>query len=292
MLDVRPFQIGSDFGVEIHGLRLDRDTPEETIRELIACFHKHRVVRIPAQAISLSDYERFGNWFGHPHRHVVAQGRVDGYAGMSRLTNADAERRNAAAYWHTDNSYEREPASATMLWAQVVPTRGGETMVADMVTAYDDLPNATKRLIDKMRTLNDWTKRDDGFVKKNLPNISDHARRELGINMHNLVMRHPVTGRKALYGVTGSSFGIEGMQADEGIALLKELTVHALQPKYVIKVGYKVGDIAAWDTLATLHAATPHEAPEEGEGKLREMYRINVKGVSPYALVNKAGVVG
>ena len=51
-------------------------------------------------------------------------------------------------------------------------------------------------------------------------------------------------------------------------------------------LGYKVGDIAAWDTLATLHSATPHADPQTGAGMLRRMYRISVKGASPYAVVH------
>ena len=40
---------------------------------------------------------------------------------------------------------------------------------------------------------------------------------------HRVARRHPVTGRTALYAVSGSSFGIEGMPDDEAVDLLDEL---------------------------------------------------------------------
>jgi len=52
------------------------------------------------------------------------------------------------------------------------------------------------------------------------------------------VRRHPVTGRKALYAVSGSSFGIEGMPQDEAIDLLDELRDHATQEKYQYRLKY------------------------------------------------------
>ena len=63
---------------------------------------------------------------------------------------------------------------------------------------------------------------------------------------------HPVTGRKALYAVSGSSYGIVGMPEDYAVALLDELAVHATQPKYVLSYGYRVGDIVIWDNASLL----------------------------------------
>lgn len=291
MLTTCPLQPGSDFGVEVLGLDLGRETVQATRRELINLFHRHQVIRISGQAMNLRDYAGFGAWFGTPHPHAVAKVRVADFPGVTLLTNADDETRNTAAYWHTDNTYEAEPATATMLWAEIVPEQGGETMVADMYSAYTSLPASMKQRISNLRSINGWYKRDEGFFKKELPHLSEESLRQMGINTHPLVMRHPVTGRLALYDVTGSSYGIEGMPPDEGLDLLKELTAHALKPQYVLGVGYQVGDIAAWDTLATLHSATPHANPRTGAGMLRRMYRISVKGSSPYAVMRAAEAV-
>jgi len=73
---------------------------------------------------------------------------------------------------------------------------------------------------------------------------------------HRIARPHPVTGRKALYAVSGSSFGIVGMPDDEARDLLDELAQHSTQPKYQLRFKYGVGDIVVWDNAALLHSAT------------------------------------
>ncbi|NIR39531.1 MAG: TauD/TfdA family dioxygenase, partial [Actinobacteria bacterium] len=51
----------------------------------------------------------------------------------------DEKIRNGAALWHTDQSYESSPATATMLYSIIAPARGGETQFCDMVGALNDL---------------------------------------------------------------------------------------------------------------------------------------------------------
>ena len=87
---------------------------------------------------------------------------------------------------------------------------------------------------------------------------------------------HFGTGRKALYAVSGSSFEIESMPRDEGMALLDELKLHALQDKYRLSYAYDVGDVVLWDDLATLHSATLTDPNDP-----RTLWRITVKEHGP-----------
>ena len=97
---------------------------------------------------------------------------------------------------------------------------------------------------------------------------------------HPLAKRHPFTGRKSLYGVAGSSFGLVGMPDDEAIDLLDELKNHALQPQFTTGIDFKVGDMGAWDTFATLHKATVLP-PATGQNDRRLLWRISVNGFPP-----------
>jgi taurine dioxygenase len=95
---------------------------------------------------------------------------------------------------------------------------------------------------------------------------------------HPVVRPHPVTGQKALYAVSGSSYGIVGMPDDEAVALLDELAAHATQPKYQLRFLYGVGDLVIWDNASLLHCATlvdPRYA--------RTLWRITVKEPAPEA---------
>ena len=88
---------------------------------------------------------------------------------------------------------------------------------------------------------------------------------------HRIARPHPVTGRKSLYAVSGSSFGIVGMPQDEARDLLDELAAHSTQPKYRLSYMYGVGDVVVWDNASLLHSATlidPNDA--------RTLWRITV----------------
>ena len=59
--------------------------------------------------------------------------------------------------------------------------------------------------------------------------LSDAQKAKMPVITHPIARAHPVTGRKALYAVSGSSFGIVGMPDDEATALLDELAQDVLQ---------------------------------------------------------------
>jgi len=89
---------------------------------------------------------------------------------------------------------------------------------------------------------------------------------------HPVARRHPVTGRTALYAVSGTSFRIEGMPDDEARALLDEIKDHATQPKYQYRLKYGVGDVVVWDNASLLHSATLID-PDDA----RTLWRITIK---------------
>jgi taurine dioxygenase len=86
--------------------------------------------------------------------------------------------------------------------------------------------------------------------------LSAEQKAKMPVITHRIARPHPVTGRKALYAVSGSSFGIVGMPDDEARDLLDELAAHSTAPRYQLRFRYGVGDIVVWDNAALLHSAT------------------------------------
>jgi taurine dioxygenase len=143
-----------------------------------------------------------------------------------------------------------------------------------MYGAYDDLPEMMKRTIDDLVVLHHYGNRDDLDERSRTaasPLSADQKSKVTWVK-HRLVRTHHGTGRKALYAVSGSSFEIEGMPRDEGMALLDELKRHALADKYRFSYAYAVGDVVLWDDLATLHSATLTDPNDP-----RTLWRITVK---------------
>jgi taurine dioxygenase len=131
-----------------------------------------------------------------------------------------------------------------------------------------------KRRADGLVALHHYGNRDDlDKASRTVASVlNEEQERKMTWVRHPVVRRHPVTGRKALYAVSGSSFAIEGMPRDEAHALLDELKRHATQDKYQLRLKYGVGDLVIWDNASLLHSATLTD-PEDP----RTLWRITVK---------------
>lgn len=274
-------RLAGPFGVSVSGLDLRQGADDALVRRLAELLYAHRIVAIRGQTLTEDQYLAFGRLWGRPHPHVLTHKRMPGYPEMMTVGNTFKRAKNdtPAVFWHTDQSYEAEPAGCTMLYAVMAPEIGGETAFADMVAAYAALDDETKRLIEPLEAIHLYGAASgrDGENKASAM-ISDDQRRSAPPVAHRLVRRHPITGHKALYAVAGTPFGIKGMADDAANALLDRLKRHALQPRFTSQYKYSVGDIAIWDTLSTLHSATPI-APATGPRDSRLLWRISCKGL-------------
>ena len=76
--------------------------------------------------------------------------------------------------------------------------------------------------------------------------------------------------------------GIEGMDADDGFALIDELYQHATQAKYEYRHQWRVGDMVIWDNRSVMHQANADYDPEA----YRYLYRVMLQGdkLQPFVL--------
>jgi taurine dioxygenase len=131
-----------------------------------------------------------------------------------------------------------------------------------------------KKKVDPLVALHHYGNRDD--QDKNSRTVasvlSEEQEKKVTWVRHRVARPHPVTGRTALYSISGSSFGIEGMPPNDAVALLDELKVHSTQEKYQLRLKYGVGDVVIWDNASLLHSATLTD-PQDS----RTLWRITVK---------------
>lgn len=271
------------FGVEVLGLDLRSSAGLAAVRELARLLYAQRLVVIRGQRLTENEFLAFGRHWGRPHPHLLDHKRMPGFPEMMTVGNTFKRAANdrPAVFWHTDQSYEAEPAGATMLYAVMAPEIGGETIFADMAAAYDALDGEMKARIEPLEAIHAYgaaSGRDGENEASAL--ISDEQRRRAAPVVHRLARRHPVTGRTLLYGVAGTPFAIRGMPDAEARPLLDALKRHATQPRFVNKHKYQVGDVAIWDNAATLHSATPI-APATCVADSRLLWRISCKGLPP-----------
>jgi taurine dioxygenase len=281
MLQLKKLQ--DNFGLEAGGIDLSDPLPDAALSEIERAFFAGQVLVFRAQRLTAAQFHTFARRLGRPEPHVINQFHHPGCADILILSNVIKDGHpiglaDAGTYFHSDYSYLQVPARCTMLYSITVPKVGGDTMFADQYTAYDELGAAMKARIENMVVLHHYGNRDDvvDTSRTAASALTEGQKSKLDWVRHRLARPHPVTGRKALFAVSGSSFGIEGMPEAEAIALLDELKAHATQPKYLCHLKYGVGDLVLWDNASLLHSGTlidPRDA--------RTLWRISVKEPVP-----------
>lgn len=263
MFDLRPSGTGT--GAELHGLDLSQTIDDVRFEAIRDALHEHRVLVIRAQRLEAPRFLDFARRFGHPEPHVLDQYHHPKLPEILILSNVRRDGQpiglaDGGTYWHTDYSYLDVPDRATLLYSITVPKLGGDTLFADQARAYDDLPEHTKARIEHLVGLHLYGNRDDldpaSREKAHPLGNAQIEKRDIGIVRHPLVRRHPATGRKALYAVSGTSIGIDGFDNAEALDLLRSLATHSTRPQYQHRVKYGVGDVVVWDNAAMLHSAT------------------------------------
>ncbi len=277
-------KLDGGFGATVAGVDLSAPIAEDVAKAILDAFYAHQVIVIPGQSLTTERFIEVGRLFGKPQPHVLRHLHHEGHPEILLLSNVMKDGEpvgiyDGAAYWHTDQSYDAETASATVVHAVQVPARGGETRFADMYRAYETLPEAMKRRIDGLVARHRYGNRDDpdGKTRHAAARLREEQKAAVRAVTHPLVRSHPVTGRKALYAVAGTSHGIVGMTDEAAVALLDELKAHATRPAFTYSHAYAAGDVVAWDDTATLHAATLID-PATGPRDTRMLYRLSIKG--------------
>ena len=281
MLNVAP--LDARFGAEVTGIDIASGVTDEQLKTLTEALYEHKVIVIRGQSLDEHNYLQFGRKWGTPIPHVLDHMRMPGYPDLLTVGNTekrdeDPKIRNGAALWHTDQSYEAVPASATMLYSILAPEQGGETQFCDMAGAYEALDRDLQTRIYSLRAAHKYGKgRHRPDEQPANPIVNDDQDSRVPPIFHPLVMDHPITGRPALYALGHGIHGIEGWDDEAALALLEELKDHVGQERFIYRHRYRVGDVVVWDTLQTMHRATPIGVAS-GPADSRLLWRISVRG--------------
>lgn len=251
--------------------------------KLLEAYHRHSLLVVRAQKLAKADQVAFSERFGElempirkdylgkdfPGLHVVSNIGADG-----RPNNTKGLENPGNFFWHTDASYMKRPASTTLLYAIEIPAAGGDTNFANMHAAYDALPPQTQERIASLRAIHSWEQSRHNSGSRP---ASEEEKLQAPDVAHPLVRTHPQTGRKGLY-LGNHTSHIEGMDVEEGRALLQQLLQHATQPQFVYRHKWQVGDIVVWDNRSLLHKASDDF---DMNNTARVLHRTVVQGTVP-----------
>jgi taurine dioxygenase len=271
-------RLDGGFGIEVRGANLS-NLDDGTFEKLREALYRHQVLVLRGQHLSAIEFLEFARRFGPPEPHVIDQFHHPEHPDILILSNVvkDGEPTglaDAGTYFHTDYSYLDVPARATMLYSIQVPKRGGDTLFANQYAAYDGLSSEVRKSLRDLVALHHYGNRNDLDERSRTVAsvLTEEQRSKIAWVRHRIARQHPVTGRTALYAVSGSSFGIEGMEDGDARRLLEDLTRHATQERYLLRVKYGIGDVVIWDNASLLHSATLTDPQDP-----RTLWRITVK---------------
>lgn len=244
------------FGVEVIGLDQVKGQPEWLGRVLNTLWMEHGLLLFRDLDLSEAEQVALSSLFGE--QEIAARLDINSktHPELMYLTNRkdlglpDASTQSNELLWHSDQTYLPRPALGSLLYAVEVPPSGGDTYWADMRTAYDRLPAATRARIDPLRAVHDYNRAMKLYG--NTPNEFQKARTSL-VEVHPLVRTHPITLRKGLYISPQNTTGIEGLDETEGVALLAELEACVTAPDLVYRHHWRAGDALVWDNARVMH---------------------------------------
>ena len=265
-------------GAEISGIDLTRELLESQISDIRDLWLEHHVLSFPNQLLDHDALERFTLCFG-------SFGDDPFIAPIPGRKNIIAVKREAdekvpifADNWHTDWSFQEKPPAGTCLYGKIIPTKGGDTLFANQHLALEKMSSALRKKLEGKQAIHSalvpyspgggYGDKDREMGRSMDIRASDEAFLK---QLHPIIKKHPETKREGIYGTIGYIIGIDGMDNQEAMKLLMELSAWQCQEEFVYKHKWKKDMLIMWDNRSVLHRATGGY-----EGQERLLHRTTI----------------
>lgn len=245
-LEFRP--VSPVAGVEVIGVDLREELPEETKKRLREAWHTYALLLFRGQELTEDDQLRVCRIFGQNS----AEGEYGDQQYVSNVIPEGLTPHGDLAF-HCDHSWSDTPLRGIMLYALEVPPEGagGETMFADVKRTWDRLPAEVRERIKDLKIVHTYPDQS-----KHVPIPGPDPRPGMPTATHPIAYPHPITGETLLFCSPRHFDRIVGWSHADGIALAEELSRYINQPEVIYKHPWKVGDLVLWDNLRLQHART------------------------------------
>lgn len=261
-------------GHQIRGVDLSQPLDDETFAAIERAYDHYGTIVIPDQKLTPEQQLAFSRRFGPLDRYVLERYNHRQWPEIFVISNIIGEdgepigMSDAGRYWHTDMWLTHNPPRGSFLYALEIPMQGGEplgdTYFTSTGAAYDALPeelkarlDVTKAVFSKRKYL-EFRARTNKEIDKPTGQASQQALKDLGDDdiIHDIIRRHPRTGRKCIYLCEGVIDRLVGWDKAESDAMIAFLERHVTSPRFVYRHRWRVGDLVMWDNCACLHKAT------------------------------------
>jgi taurine dioxygenase len=254
------------------------------VEEIRALLLKHRVLFFRDQDFSRAEHVAFARRFGELEDHPVA-GSDPQHPGLVRIYKTpELPNDRYENAWHTDATWREKPPFGCVLRCVECPPVGGDTMWANMVLAYEKLPETVKAQIAGLRARHS-IEASFGAAMPAEKRLALHA--QFPDAEHPVVRTHPETGEKVLF-VNAFTTHFTNFHTPANVRvgqdythgapqLLQYLISQAHIPEYQVRFRWQPNSVAMWDNRSTQHYAVMDYPPCH-----RKMERAGIVGDLPY----------
>lgn len=254
------------FGARITGLDYTRSAGLSLFRTIESLLLEHQLLVFRDLGLDERQQISFSEYFGEVQTHVLDQyhgsdPRIYMVSNLDRYGKPTGVHPDPASLrWHTDCSWAERPAYVTMLYSLQIPSEGGDTLFADMYSAFDELDSPTRTRLSEMTAVHDM------YESRRRAGIADpmtlEQRKSAPPVEQPIVKVHPITGRKALY-LGSHATHATGVPEEEGRALVADLNEHATAPHLIYRHRWRRRDLVMIDNRCVLHCTTPFDTAHE-----------------------------
>ncbi len=258
--------LAPSFGYEVVGVQA-REIDDARFPLIYDAFLRGQMLLFRDQDLPPGDQVAFARRFGEVQIHVMNQYHGAGHPELYYLTNLGPDGKPNGKHpdrgtlaWHTDGSWRERTGQATLLFAERLPTKGGDTSFADMYGAYDALSPEERTRLKGLRAIHNL---DFSRNRRHGEEPMTAAQRNAVPPMAHPVLRaHPETGRMALF-LGDHAEHIEGMDYEAGRSLIDDLNARAVDTTGVYRHKWRPGDLMVWDNRCLLHKAEAYDVANE-----------------------------
>ena len=262
----------TNIGAEISGIDLSQSLDRATLDQIYDALMKHLVLFFRDQDLSPKTQFEFATTFGTPVEPHPIYPHLPGYDRVVLLEN-DGDRPPDTDDWHTDLTFQQNPPFMSVLHAIDVPATGGDTLWANMVAAYDSLPDDMQALVAKSSAVHDMGAFRNHYLGDNADiEALNAAMASMGSAVHPMAPVHPVTGRRLLFVNRSFTQLVTGVLKSESDRLLQYLFGHIESPGLQVRFRWRKGSVAIWDNRSTQHYAVADYLPA-----YRRMHRVIIQ---------------
>ncbi len=265
-------KIGGRIGAEVVGVDTSAELDPAIAAELNTALVEHKALVFREQTLDDATHIRFAKLFGDL---TTAHPTVPSVDGQPHILPVDGEEGVRANHWHTDVTFVRTPPKATTLRSLVVAPYGGNTLIANSQTAYNDLPQPLREFADRLWAVHT---NDYDYAEPKTEKAAEHRKQFISTKYrtaHPVVRVHPETGERGLF-IGGFAQRIIGLSSDESRDILRILQAYVTRPENVFRFRWAPGDLVVFD-----NRATQHYAPDDYGDLPRRLHRVTVAGDAP-----------